>query len=137
VILVTDNVPASSLTGIPHPIFARERWPGIDDQRFKAMEQSILLATKLLEIGMPYLACWLPKPAFATGRDLKTLKHIEALVEIRQDRMTDANIALARTELDEIAANLEWREDPNMLKLKVWWGITTYIYPKAEKTSEI
>jgi hypothetical protein len=97
------------------------------------MEQSILLATILLEIGMPYLACWLPEPAFATGRDLGTQNEITPNVEITQDRMSKAGIELARAELNEIMQGLEWREDPRMLEAKGWWGVTTYCYPRPEK----
>jgi hypothetical protein len=39
----------------------------MDDRRFKAMNLSILLASTLLEIGLPYLASWLPEPVFAKG----------------------------------------------------------------------
>jgi hypothetical protein len=92
----TKNARRSNLTGIAHPIFDRKRWPGIDDGRFNAMNQSILLASILLKIRMPYLASWLPEPNFRVGHNPICTT------------LVDEEIQVARNELNEISNNPEW-----------------------------
>lgn len=92
------------------------------------MEQSILLASSLLEIGMPYLACWLPEPKHRR----KWVEVDEEIVDIHIDEFTEGDIQVARTELDEISDGLHWREDENMFRRDGWWGITAYCYPRLE-----
>jgi hypothetical protein len=118
----TKDVRRSNLRGTPHPIFDRKRWPGMEDRRFNAMNQSVLLASILLEIGMPYLASWLPEPNFRTGHNPRVDNwRLYDLVDIRIT-LVDEDIQDARNELNEIANGLEWREDPEMLENNGWWG---------------
>jgi hypothetical protein len=111
----TKNVRRSNLTGTQHPIFDLERWPGMDDRRFNSMNQSILLASILLKIGMPYLASWLPEPNFGSGHNPRVdAWRLYGLVDIRTTPV-DEDIQAIRNELNEISNNHEWREDTEML----------------------
>jgi hypothetical protein len=103
----------------------------MEDQRFSAMNQSILLASKLLEIGMPYLASWLPDPNYRVGYSQKDSDRRYEIVDIRTSLLTDKHIQVVRNELNEILKGLEWWEDPEMLENNEWWGITTSCYPRA------
>jgi len=67
------------------------------------MNQSILLASTLLEIGMPYLASRLPEPNFRAGHNPRVdFWRLYDLVDIRKTP-ADEDIQVARNELNEIS----------------------------------
>jgi hypothetical protein len=103
----------------------------MDDRRFNSMSQSILLASRLLEIGMPYLASWLPEPNFRAGYNPRVDAWAEYDIVDIHTAPADRDIQATRNELNEISNNIEWWEDPEMLPNNGWWGITASCYPRA------
>ena len=93
-------MPPSDLAGVPHKIFGRERWNAVEQSRFDSMQQSILVASYLLETGLPYLVSFLPKPTFS--KDSQDNKSIPI-----KNAVTRRDIQVVRDELDEIMAGLQ------------------------------
>lgn len=71
--LVAPRAPAPSLTGPVHPLFARNRWE-VSDEDYQLLMPSMRLATRLLEVGMPYLAIFCHQAlSLARRRKYRTL----------------------------------------------------------------
>lgn len=103
----------------------------MDDKRYNAMNQSILLASIFLEIGMPYLSSFIPDPIYTMGYNPREdPERPYERVNIRK-APTDDDIQVVRNELNEISKGLEWWEDTAIFRSRGWWGITASCYPRA------
>ena len=115
--LIDTKVRRPDLEGEIHPIFQRERWPHISQERFDALRQSLILSTKLLNLAVPYFTSFLPNPKYHA----RPREHRIALNKIP----TEDELAKVRAELENMAPSIHFEEDPYMWpSSKGWLGIT-------------
>ncbi|KAI9746197.1 MAG: hypothetical protein M1818_000878 [Claussenomyces sp. TS43310] len=133
------NVQPSDLRGDIHPIFRKERWTDMTDpKRHKALEQSLQLATRLLEVGLPWLASLIPEVNFELGDraygDDELMGGIveepwEWLAVKRIQTPSPEKMESVRAEFTEITRCVSWKEEDKMWKALGWKGFTCRIYP--------
>ena len=109
------------LDGKLHPVFARSNWRGISDRRYGALEQSMLLATKLIELSGAAFASALPDFRQNTKRSRRALA--VPLADNAPSQDVQERIQAAKDLFDSHAPNIQWVEDEEMLKNKGWLGI--------------
>ena len=97
------------LQGPIHPLFERSHWTNLSQNRYDALQQSFQLCTRMLEVGAPYLASYLPRIKIAPPDEL----FLHSRLSISQNPWPDA-MREARMALGDVAAYVTWDEDPDM-----------------------
>lgn len=130
------KVKAPSLSKPVHALFRRERWR-VNDKEYKTLLPAMRLASNLIEVGMPYIANFLPGDDLLEDSQF-SMEGVEVPVE---KNPTHGKIKGAREALDEIADNVHWELDWNMYTVFGSWGmnfITNQEHPyKKEDPSMI
>lgn len=119
-----------NLTGPVHPFFKRDRWE-VCEEDYLLLYPSMRLATRLLEVGMPYIASFLPTSnIFGTPQDVSHAEHSHLVCprEIPLAKRRSLNdLRAAALELDAIAKCIKWRLDERMHAIYHWNGITRLV----------
>ena len=103
----------TDLQGDIHPLFSKQRWIGISQERYDALQQSFILGTKLLQVGGQYLCNFLP--ADRMKRQLTAF-----MSPTRHHRLpihlgwSSEDILEAFEELENIAEHVQWKESTDM-----------------------
>lgn len=117
-----------NLKGKVHTIFDQKRW-NIKQARYDALEQSFLLATKLLEVAGPYLCNFLPDQIFTFEEQYgATVRRL-----VVNDNRTKAEIDAANAVFVDMADSLQWRENRKMLANTGRWGLNHASYEGDSK----
>ena len=111
----TPNRWAATLTGNIHPLFQRDRWAAVSQERYDALHQSFLLSTKLLEAAEPYMCSFLPLLSRKVGPDNDRLRIVRA--------KPPAELDAAKAALKEIAEHVLWNEHSTMWPRHSWQGL--------------
>ncbi|QSZ33590.1 hypothetical protein DSL72_005158 [Monilinia vaccinii-corymbosi] len=118
------------LIGPVHPFFARDRWE-VAEEDYQLLVPSMRLATRLLEVGMPYLASFLPtSKIFGTPQDVSHAEHSHLVCprEIQLKNQVLLNdLQEAELELEAIAKCIKWRLNERMHANYHWNGITRLV----------
>ncbi|ESZ99133.1 hypothetical protein SBOR_0543 [Sclerotinia borealis F-4128] len=125
--MLSGRVPPPDLTGPVHPLFARDRWE-IDEEDYLLLLPSMRLATRLLEVGMPYMANFLPSSKiYGTPQDVSHAEHSHL---VSPEEISLSKIILLKDlqetelELEAIAKCIKWRLNERMHANYHWNGIT-------------
>ena len=104
----TESKWFADLHGDVHPLYARERWSNVEDERYAALRQSFLLSTRLLQVAGPFLCNFLPPQNFDCYLDEKS-----GYLPIADDYDAEM-ISRAMAELGRMSEHMQWDEDPDM-----------------------
>ncbi|KAM0149992.1 hypothetical protein ACHAQE_009142 [Botrytis cinerea] len=134
--MLAPRAPAPSLTGPVHPLFARNRWE-VSDEDYQLLVPSMRLATRLLEIGMPYLASFLPSSIiFGSPQKVSHAEHSHLVcpkVITLKHTVLIKDLQAAELELEAIARCIKWRLNDRMHATRNWNGITRIVdYGEAD-----
>ncbi|EDN93914.1 predicted protein [Sclerotinia sclerotiorum 1980 UF-70] len=128
--MLAIRVHPPDLTGPVHPFFARDRWE-VADEDYQLLLPSMRLATRLLEIGMPYLASFLPtSKIFGTPQDVSHAEHrtiVAPKVIQTKKQILVKDLQVAELELEAISRCIKWRLNERMHADKGWNGITRVV----------
>ncbi|TGO55726.1 hypothetical protein BOTNAR_0239g00100 [Botryotinia narcissicola] len=134
--MLASRGPAPSLTGPVHPLFARKRWE-VSDEDYQLLMPSMRLATRLLEVGMPYLASFLPSSIiFGSPQEVSHAEHSHLVcprvIPLKQTVLIK-DLQAAELELEAIARCIKWRLNDRMHATRNWNGITRIVdYGEAD-----
>ncbi|TGO13804.1 hypothetical protein BTUL_0063g00360 [Botrytis tulipae] len=134
--MLAPRGPAPSLTGPVHPLFARKRWE-VSDEDYQLLMPSMRLATRLLEVGMPYLASFLPSSIiFGSPQEVSHAEHSHLVcprVIPLKHTVLIKDLQAAELELEAIARCIKWRLNDRMHATRNWNGITRIVdYGEAD-----
>ncbi|TGO59163.1 hypothetical protein BCON_0047g00010 [Botryotinia convoluta] len=134
--MLAPRAPAPSLTGPVHPLFARNRWE-VSDEDYQLLMPSMRLATRLLEVGMPYLASFLPSSIiFGSPQEVSHAEHSHLVcprVIPLKNTVLIKDLQAAELELEAIARCIKWRLNDRMHATRNWNGITRIVdYGEAD-----
>ncbi|KAI1932410.1 hypothetical protein LOZ65_000704 [Ophidiomyces ophidiicola] len=95
-----------NIEGPIHPIFQQNKWPELIDcpERYFSFQPSLILATKLLEVGLPFLAALIPRLTLDS-----TKQYIEIIENVKNEQLQHC---IGRLNL--IAQHTEWKENSIM-----------------------
>ncbi|KAJ8071787.1 hypothetical protein OCU04_002101 [Sclerotinia nivalis] len=128
--MLAPRVQPPDLTGPVHPLFARDRWE-VADEDYQLLIPSMRLATRLLEVGMPYLASFLPTSTiFGTPQDVSHAEHRKLVcpkVIQAKKQVLVKDLQEAELELEAISRCIKWRLNERMHADKSWNGITRIV----------
>ncbi|CAD6449424.1 d39c029e-460b-4271-a5a4-25a933d010b4 [Sclerotinia trifoliorum] len=128
--MLATRVQPPDLTGPVHPFFARDRWE-VADEDYQLLLPSMRLATRLLEIGTPYLASFLPtSKIFGTPQDVSHSEHrkiVAPKVIQTKKQILVKDLQVAELELEAISRCIKWRLNERMHADKGWNGITRIV----------
>jgi hypothetical protein len=118
------------LNGPVHLIFERDRWD-IDDDDYQLLLPSMRLATRLLEVGMPYAANFLPSSKiFGSAQDSSHAEHADLvcpdLIPLKLS-LDATDFHNAQVELAEISKCVTWCLNEYMYAGRGWNGITRLV----------
>ncbi|KAL3428398.1 hypothetical protein PVAG01_01907 [Phlyctema vagabunda] len=130
------------LSGDVHPIFAEERWSTADRESggTALLQQSMLLASRILEAGIEHVAEFLPSdrlyevPMSPRDENLNMMLQgddrnnsgVPRLLPLR-DYIGPDDLELARSELDDLASSITWQTDPLIYRRNGWNGICSQV----------
>ncbi|KAG9229036.1 hypothetical protein BJ875DRAFT_446324 [Amylocarpus encephaloides] len=142
--LDTSPTEIPDLKGPLHPLFNPKVWR-VTDEEYGALQPSMQLATKLLRVGMPYIANFLPSDAaapedeskeylergysssedgFGGPRRRRGAKVPEYQTIQLKDDVTVSDLEHAHSELEKIARLVRWETNDDMFETLNAWGYT-------------
>ncbi|KAI9645638.1 hypothetical protein NHQ30_006380 [Ciborinia camelliae] len=133
--MLIGRVPPPNLTGPVHPLFTRDRWEIADDD-YTLLLPSMRLATRLLEVGMPYIASFLPSSRiFNSPQDVSHAEHsgrsrCPQVIPLRK-KVLLKDLQVAAMELQAMAKSIKWRLNERMHAEYRWNGITRLVDDKG------
>ena len=102
-----------------HKLFNREQWD-ISDADYAELLPSMKLASKLLEVGMEYIATFLPSDSLHTQPSLRGPDPVIRLTK----HPTGQDLEAAREELENLCEIVRFQTNDSMFKAEGWLGIT-------------
>jgi len=116
--------------GDVHELFKATRWIGVESRDYQHLEQSMLLATKLIQVGMPYIANFLAFDVFLPHGELDK-DGVELLCPHRirlKTNVAAGKIADAKAKLDALAKTvIRWQLNSIIWRKLGWIGITRLV----------
>ncbi|CAG8952446.1 hypothetical protein HYFRA_00001193 [Hymenoscyphus fraxineus] len=112
--LNTGKARKPDLTGPLHPLFKPERWRYYNKLDHDLLLPSMHLASNLLEVGLPYIANFLPSEQY---EKVKNGPYDEI------DLQEDGNIRKAGEFLEALAENVTWELNADMFHTMNAWGM--------------
>jgi hypothetical protein len=121
------DVQPTDLANPIHKIFRRERWEATDED-YEVLLPSMRLASNLLDVGMDFIASFLPSDNLhndIAGRLSYLEEYHGGDRQISLIKEPDAqDLATAREELNDIANVVKWQINNEMWRNNQWLGIT-------------
>ncbi|EPE26079.1 hypothetical protein GLAREA_01991 [Glarea lozoyensis ATCC 20868] len=128
------------LKGDLHCLFARKNWIKVTEEHYQTLLPSMQLASRLIEVGMPYVASFLP----SDGITSKTISPDDDAISYEQislkESVTKGGVTAARLELEKIADNVQWEVNPDIFSSMNSWGtsiLTQQTQPWSYENTEM
>lgn len=142
--------PLSTLTNTPHTIFDQERWKNHEGQQlsdvdYETLLPSIKLASRFLEVGIDYLANFLPSsklhqklnddgvvPELLVNNE-ENYNDLYTIPIKAKGTYNDEEVEDAIEELTEIAEMVTWRLNRSIVDDATFMGVTRLLPPPSDR----
>lgn len=122
----TTRVP--DLQGEIHSALQQNRWPGMAQNRYDALRQSVLFASNLLHLSGAALASFFPVALAHSQRNVGQARRRRIIAGPVDDNrpFTEemyAPLGIAQQYFESLAPSITWVESPTILSKNGWFGI--------------